>query len=77
MCVYIYIYMYAYISISLSLYIYIYIYVYIHNANGAAAKVHHFDRLGKKVRPGTFWKNKYINRRTKQVPLSKNMKLLQ
>ena len=26
------------------------------NTNGAAAKVTHFDRLGKKVRPGTFGK---------------------
>ena len=31
--------------------IYIYIYTYV---NGAAAKLMHFDRLGKKVRPGTF-----------------------
>ena len=25
------------------------------STNGAAAKVRNFDRLGKKVRPGTFW----------------------
>ena len=28
------------------------------NTNGAAAKVMNFDRLGKKVRPGTFGKIK-------------------
>ena len=45
-------------------YIYIYIHTYMHiwlrtngvNTSGAAAKVINFDRLGKKVRPGTFGK---------------------
>ena len=46
--IYIYIYMYVYV------YIYIYIYIYMVNTNGAAEKVMSFDRLGKKVRPGTF-----------------------
>ena len=38
------------------MYIYVYIYIYIYY--GAAAKVARFDRLGKKVAPGTFGKIK-------------------
>ena len=62
--------MYIYIYIHIHIYIYAYIYIYIHiynivvsdimtngvNTNGAAAKVFIFVRLGKQVRPGTFWK---------------------
>ena len=47
------------------MYIYIYMYTYMYsvciwfwtngvNTHGAAAKAKNFDRLGKKVRPGTF-----------------------
>ena len=42
------------------------------NTNGAAAKVMHFDRLGKKVRPGTFGEIEVGEREhTKKVPPSK------
>ena len=41
------------------------------NTNGAAAKVIDFDRLGEKVRPGTFGKtNKQVNESAQKVPLS-------
>ena len=43
------------------------------DTNGAAAEVMHFDRLGKKVRPGTFGKIKQVSGSTRKVPLSKNM----
>ena len=50
----------TYIDIYIYIHIYTYIYVRLRtngvNTNGAAAKVTHFDRLGKKVRPGTFGK---------------------
>ena len=42
--------MYIYIYIHTYVLVYIYIYIY----TGAAAIVTNFDRLGKKVRPGTF-----------------------
>ena len=42
---------------------------------GAAAKVMNFDRLGNKVRPGTFGKiNRQVNGSAQKVPLSNNMK---
>ena len=45
------------------------------NTNGAAAKVMNFDRLGKKVRPGTFGKDKRsLTGVSQKVPLPKNMK---
>ena len=43
------------------------------NTNGAAAKVMNFDRLGKKVRPGTLGISKKVDGSTQKVPLSKNM----
>ena len=46
------------------------------NTNGAAAKVIMFDRLGKKVRPGTFEHTKVgYNGSTQKVPLSKTHNL--
>ena len=39
------------------------------NTIGAAAKVVNFDRLGKKVRPGTFGKIKVGERESPKVPL--------
>ena len=82
---YIYIYIYAYVHIHIYIYIYIYTYIHMHvwswlrtsgvNTNGAA-KVRDFDRLGEKVRPGTFVETK--NRLTgvpPKVPLSNSMKL--
>ena len=44
------------------------------NSTGAAAKVTFVDRLGKKVRPGTFGKMEVGNWSTQKVPLSKNTK---
>ena len=38
------------------------------NTNGAAAKVMKFDRLGKKVRPGTFGKTKVGQREYPKSP---------
>ena len=67
---YIYIYIYTSLSITYNMYICIYIYIYVAvsgaswlrtngvNTNGAAAKVMNFDRLGKKVHPGTLEKIK-------------------
>ena len=74
MCIYIYIYRCLNIYIYIYIYTYTYIYVHVHatrapephlwsrtngaNTNGAATKVINFDRVGKKVRPGTFGKIK-------------------
>ena len=44
------------------------------STNGAAAEVMDFDRLGKKVRPGTFGRiNKGLIGVPQKVPLPKNM----
>ena len=43
------------------------------NTNGAAAKVKMFDRLGEKVRPGTFGKIKVGSREYPESP-SKNIR---
>ena len=39
------------------------------NTNGAAAKVVNFDKLGKKVHPGTFGRIKQVNGSTQKVPV--------
>ena len=75
------------IYLSISLYTYLYIYIYIYTwlrtnrviTNGAAAKVMTFDRLGNKLRPGTFGNVKVGSREyPKRYPkrsLSKNMNI--
>ena len=81
-----YIYIYIYICMY-NIYIYIYMYTYIQrelyrylrtngvNTHGAVAKVMNSDRLGKKVRPGTFGKTRSrLTGVPQKVPLSKIMK---
>ena len=68
MCVYIYIYIYMYACMHVCMYVCVYIHIYIYvcvllrtnrvNTDGAAAETMNFDRLGGKVRPGTFGKIK-------------------